>query len=166
LDGSSLAVLASDTLVAAAVTDAWETARRKFVGLFARRSRAQAELAERRLDATREQLTGTAGSGQERDRVAAQWATRLADLLGEDPGAAADLQVLVEEIQALLPPQAVSAAGYSVAAARDINVEASGGSVAAGVIHGDVTLPGPTTPDPVSGSPDPGLPGSSGPVQP
>jgi hypothetical protein len=168
LDGSSLAVLAGDTLVAAAVTDAWETARRKFIGLFARRSSAQAELAGRRLDATREQLTGAPGSAVEPDRtrVAAQWATRLADLLDEDPGAAVDLQVLVEEIRELLPAAAVSAAGHSVAAARDVHVEASGGSLAAGVIHGSVTVPGPTLPDPAGGSPDPGLPGPSGLVLP
>jgi hypothetical protein len=41
-----------------------------------------------------------------------------------------------------------SAAGYSVAAGRDVNITASGGSVAAGVVHGDVVPPDPTSPGP------------------
>ena len=41
----------------------------------------------------------------------------------------------------------VAASGYSVAAGRDVNITASGGGMAAGVIHGNVT-PGPTPPGP------------------
>jgi len=42
-----------------------------------------------------------------------------------------------------------SAAGGSVAAGRDVNITASGGSVAAGVVHGGVAPPGPPRPGPV-----------------
>ena len=47
-----------------------------------------------------------------------------------------------------LPAGAVSAADHSVAAGRDVNITASGGGTAAGVIHGNVAPPGPTPPGP------------------
>jgi len=42
----------------------------------------------------------------------------------------------------------VAASGHAVAAGRDVNITASGGGTAAGVIHGNVTPPGPTRPGP------------------
>ena len=62
---------------------------------------------------------------------------------------AAVLTRWLEEVAAQLPPGAVSAADHSVAAGRDVNISASDGSLAAGVIHGDVAPPGnPTRPGP------------------
>jgi len=52
------------------------------------------------------------------------------------------LRALVDEVAAELPMPAVTAAGYSVAAGRDVRITASGGAVALGVIHGNVALPG------------------------
>lgn len=54
MDISSLVALAGNTLVAAAVTDAWETARHGFARLFGRGKPDPAM--ERRLEATRSQL--------------------------------------------------------------------------------------------------------------
>jgi hypothetical protein len=107
---------------------------------------------ERRLEETREQLTGPEGTDLEQARaaLAAQWSTRLADLLEENPGAEADLRTLVQQIQAALPAGMVSAADHAVAAGRDVNISASGGGVAAGVIHGNVAPPNPTGPGPAS----------------
>jgi hypothetical protein len=158
MDISSLAALAGNTLVAAAVTDAWETARHRFARLFGRGKPDSAT--ERRLEATRSQLTAAPPDGLEQVQadLASQWALRLADLLEEDPGAEAELRALVEEIGTLLPDGAVFAVGHSVAAGRDVNVRADRGSVAAGVIHGNVTPPGPTGPGPASGQPGPGSP--------
>jgi GrpB-like predicted nucleotidyltransferase (UPF0157 family) len=143
MDISSLAVLAGNTLVAAAVTDAWETARHRFARLFGRG--VPDPMTERRLEATRSQLEAAAPADLEQVRadLAGQWALRLADLLEENPGAETGLRALVEEVRAMLPADAVSAAGHSVAAGRDVNVRADSGSVAAGVIHGNVALPGP-----------------------
>jgi hypothetical protein len=42
----------------------------------------------------------------------------------------------------------VTASGHAVAAGRDVNITASGGGTAAGVIHGNVTPPNPTQPGP------------------
>ena len=146
----ALAALAGSTVVTAAVTDAWESARKGFARLLGRGDPAKIKLAEQRLAETHDQLTQAAGKDMERVRAAleAQWGTRLTDLLEEDPGVEADLRTLVQEIQAQLPPGLVSAADHAVAAGRDVNISASEGGVAAGVIHGDVTPPGPIRPGP------------------
>jgi hypothetical protein len=145
-----LATLAGQTVVTAAATDAWEAARRGFARLLGRGNARQEQLAEQRLEQTRRQLTGPAGTDLELARavLAAQWATRLADLLEEDPGAEADLRALVQQIQEALPAGMVSATDHAVAAGRDVNIGASAGGVAAGVIHGDVAPPNPPGPDP------------------
>ena len=149
----ALATLAGNTVVTAAVTDAWEAARKGFERLLAHGDPDRAKAAERRLEETREQLTGATGADLERIRAAleAQWVTRLADLLEDDPGVEADLRRLVQEIQAQLPAGMVSAADHAVAAGRDVNITASGGGVAAGTIHGDVSAANPTQPGPAGG---------------
>jgi hypothetical protein len=147
----ALAALAGNTVVTAAVTDAWEAARKGFARLLGRGDPAKTKLAEERLEQTYDQLAQAAGADLEQTRTAleAQWVTRLTDLLEEDPGVEADLRTLVEEIQAQLPAGMVSAADHSVAAGRDVTVTAKSGGVAANVIHGDVHA-GPTRPGPVS----------------
>jgi hypothetical protein len=144
----ALAALAGNTVVAAATTDAWEAVRRKFTRLLGRGDLDKAKAADRRLEDTRDQLTKAAGADLERVQAAleAQWTTRLTDLLEDDPGIEAEFRAVVEEIRAQLPVQTVAAANDSVAAGRDVNVSASGGGLAAGVIHGNVAPPGPTTP--------------------
>ena len=146
----ALAALPGNTVVAAATTDAWEACRRGFARLLGRGDASKTELAEQRLAETHTQLTTAAGAELERARAAqeAQWVTRLTDLLEEDPGLAAELQSLVEEIQARLPAGVVSAADHSVAAGGDVNISAAGGGVAVGVIHGDVAPQGPAQPGP------------------
>ena len=158
MDITSLTALAGNTLVAAAVTDAWETARHRFARLFCRGKPDPAT--ERRLEATRSQLAAAPPDSLEQVRadLAGRWALRLADLLDDDPGAEVELRELVEEIGALLPGGAVSAVGHSVAAGRDVNIRADRGSIATGVIHGNVALPGPTGPGPASGQPGPDSP--------
>ena len=148
----ALASLAGQTVVKAAVTDAWEAARRGFARLLGRGDPTQEQLAERRLDETREQLTEAVGTGleQARSALAARWATRLADLLEEDSDAEADLRTLVQQIQAALPAGMVSADDHAVAAGRDVSIKADRGGVAAGVIHGNVAPPGPTGPGPAT----------------
>jgi hypothetical protein len=144
----ALAALAGNTVVAAATTDAWETARRKFAQLLGRGDPDKTKAAERRLAQTHDQLAKAAGADLERVRAAleAQWVTRLTDLLEDDPGVEAELRAMVEEIRAQLPAGTVAAADHAVAAGRDVNISASGGGLAAGVIHGDVAPPGPTRP--------------------
>jgi hypothetical protein len=149
---AALASLAGSTLVTAAVTDAWEVACRGVARLLGRGDPGRAQLAERRLDDTHRQLARPEGGelDQVRAVLAERWAGRLADLLEEDPGAVADLRAVVQEIQAALPAGMAAAAGDAVAAGRDVNIWASDGGVAAGVIHGNVMPPGPTGPGPAA----------------
>jgi hypothetical protein len=144
----ALASLAGRTVVAAATTDAWQACKRGFARLLGHGDPKQTQVADRRLDETREQLTGAQGADLEQVRtaLASRWATRLTDLLEDDPGIEVDLRTLVQEIQAALPAGAVSAGDHAVAAGRDVNISASSGGVAAGVIHGNVAPPNPTEP--------------------
>jgi hypothetical protein len=145
----ALAQFAGQTVAAAAVTDAWESARSRFARLLGHGDARKTEVAEQWLAQTREQLAAAGGDLEPVQLVVAnRWAGRFADLLDEDPAVEADLRVLVEEIAAQLPTPGVSAADHSLAAARDVKVTASGGGTAAGVIHGNVTPPGPTPPGP------------------
>ncbi|MFD8079038.1 hypothetical protein ACFV3E_41075 [Streptomyces sp. NPDC059718] len=145
---TALASLAGSTVVAAATTDAWETARYRFARLLGRGDSRQEQLVEHRLEETRRQLTRAGGAELEQTRTfqTERWAGRLADLLEEDPDVEAELRALVDEIQVVLPAGAVSAGDHAVAAGRDVNISASGGAIAAGVIHGNVAPPGPPGP--------------------
>jgi hypothetical protein len=147
----ALAQFAGQTVAAAAVTDVWESVRSRFARLLGRGDARRTEVAERWLAQTREQMAaaGPDSMARVRQAEAGRWAARFSDLLDEEPGAEATLRALAQEAAARLPVAPVSAVGYSVAAGRDVRVTASGGGVAAGVIHGDVAPPGPTGPGPV-----------------
>jgi hypothetical protein len=144
----SLASLAGRTLVASAVTDAWETAKQGFARLLGGGDTRRAAIAERRLERTREALAGVPAAELEQAQslLEAAWQTRLLDLLDERPEAAADLQALVERVRGLLPAEAVSAAGHGVTAGRDVKISALSGGVAAGMVHGSVAPGNPTGP--------------------
>jgi hypothetical protein len=156
----ALAQFAGTTVAAATITDVWESVRSRFARLLGRGNAKRTEAADGWLVQTREQLTNAGpGTALERARAAAaeRWTGRFADLLDEDPGLEADLRALVNEVAQQLPGATVVAANHSAAAGRDLNITASGGSVAAAVIHGNVAPPDPTRLDPTQ--PDPTQPG-------
>jgi hypothetical protein len=77
-----------------------------------------------------------AGAGGDADLIAAAQAfMELADAAGSAAG----------------KYTVVTAADHSVAAGRDVKITATGGGIAAGVIHGNVAPPGPTRPGPAQG---------------
>ena len=140
----ALAATAAAALLQAVVTDDWEGVRHKVTRLF---GRGQPDAAiERRLDATRDQLTAATPDdlATVQATLAAQWETRFADLLADHPDAEAELAALVKDIK-----PTVTAADHSVAAGGNVTATAKSGGVAANVIHGDVHQ-GPTRPGPVS----------------
>lgn len=153
-----LAQWAGQTVAAAAVTDVWESARRKIAGLFGRGDPRKTELAERWLTGTHEQLMAAQGGELEQAQAAQaqRWQGRFADLLDEDPVFENDLRALVAEIRAELPAGVVFSGDHSVAAGGDMAISASTGGVAGGVIHGGVSTGNPPSPDPGKGGPDPG----------
>lgn len=148
----SLASLAGRTVVKAAVTDAWDTAKDGFARLLGRGDTGRTVVEERRLEQTRAELAGVPAAELEwaQSRLQAAWQTRLLDLLEERPEIAADLQALVEEVQGQLPVRAVSVVGYGVAAGRDVTIRTSGGGVAAGTVYGSVAPGNPTSPGPAN----------------
>lgn len=136
----ALAATAAAALVQAMVTDGWEEVRHKVARLF---GRGQHDVTiERRLDATRGQLTATSPGELETAQaaLAAQWETRFADLLADHPDAGAELAALIKDIR-----PTVTASDHAVAAGENVTATAQGGGVAANVIHGDVHA-GPTKP--------------------
>lgn len=145
MDLVALSALAGNALVTAAVTDAWEDVRQRIARLFGR-GRPDPQI-ERRLDATRRALEGLAPAalGQAQADESRDWQARFSDFLADYPDAAGELSALVTEIGV----NASTARDHSAAAGHDMSITASGGSVAAAVIHGSVT-PGPTLPGPAS----------------
>lgn len=101
----ALAAVAGQTVVAAAVTDAWECARRGFARLLGRGDPERTGLAEQRLEQSRDQLMAVPAADRElaQAQLAPMWQTRLFDLLEENPELIPDLRVLVDQVQAQLP---------------------------------------------------------------
>jgi hypothetical protein len=147
----AVAEAGGQAVAAAAATDVWEAVRERVARLLGRGDARRTGIAEEWLARTREQLEAAGEDGaRAREAAARRWAGRFADLLDEDPGAEAGLRALAGEVAARLPGGAASAGDGSVAAGRDVNITASGGSVAAGVIQGGVVAPGPTRPGPAA----------------
>jgi hypothetical protein len=128
----ALAALAANTIVAAAVTDAFEGVRARLARVFGRDKPDPA--VERRLDATRRQLATAAPGDLESARAsqARQWETRFADLLADHPDAAAELRALLAEAGA-----AVSKPGGNVTNTVSGTVH---GPVLTGRDFGDITI--------------------------
>jgi hypothetical protein len=146
----ALAQFAGQTVAAAAITDVWESVRGRFARLLGRGDARKTEVADGWLSQTRAELVAaTPGTAEQaRQSAAERWAGRFSDLLDEDPSVEAELRAIADDVAAQLPAGTVSTGSYSVAAGQDVRIEAVGGSVAAGVIHGDVTPPNPTGPGP------------------
>jgi phytoene dehydrogenase-like protein len=81
----ALAALAGNTIVAVAVTDAFEGVRAKVARIFGR-GRSDPRI-QRRLDQTRQQLAASTPGELVRAQAAQarQWQTRIADLLADYP---------------------------------------------------------------------------------
>ena len=124
----TLAALAGQMVVDAAVSDGWETAEYEYAQLLGRGDAMHTQLAERWLKETHEQLAGDAGTSTEMIRMAlaVRWAGRWADLLEEDPDAEAELRTLVQQIQAALPTEKPSASDHAVSANGEVSSYAAG----------------------------------------
>jgi hypothetical protein len=155
---AALAASAATSLVQAVVTDGWEGIRHKVGRLFGRGR--DDEPTERRLAQTRQELVtaNPADLAQVQAMLAARWETRFADLVADYPDAEAELTALLPDLEAAAAMPVV-ATDHSVSAGRDVTVTAKGGSVAAGVIAGNVVVPAARLsdepPDPTG--PDPGV---------
>jgi hypothetical protein len=124
----TLTALAGRMVVDAAASDGWERVERRYAELLGRGNAEQTSLARRWLEETREQLSGGAGADTEMIRMAlaGRWAGRWADLLEENPDAAVELRVLVQQIHAALPADKLSASGDAVSTNGDVSGYAAG----------------------------------------
>jgi hypothetical protein len=100
MDPATLAAAAATALIAAITTDGWEQARSAIVGLWRRVHPKRAEtisdeLAEARQEALTARQHGDAGT---EEGLAADWQRRLRRLLDTDPGVAAELQRVLDDV--------------------------------------------------------------------
>lgn len=133
MDIDALAALAGNTVVAAAVTDAFEGLRAKVARVFGRGNPDPG--IQRRLDETRRQLSAaTPGEleGTQADQ-GRRWETRFADLLADHPEAAGELRVLLAEFRIVVPD-----AGGNVS--NTISGSVRNGPVLMGRDFGDITI--------------------------
>jgi hypothetical protein len=145
----ALAALAANTIVATAVTDAFEGLRAKVARVFGRDKPDPG--VQRRLDATRQELTAAVPGALEsaKGTQARQWETRFADLLADHPEAAAELQALLAEFKALSPDTDGSIT-------NTISGTVLNGPVLMGRDFGDITIGGPEiSPGPANADPSP-----------
>jgi hypothetical protein len=124
----TLAALAGQMVVDAAVGDGWEKAERGCAQLLGRGNAKQAKLVKRWLEETHTQLSSETGAdtGMIRTALAGRWAGRWADLLEEDPEAEAELRALVQENQAAQPADEPPASGPADSADGDVSDYAAG----------------------------------------
>ncbi|MFD7379790.1 hypothetical protein [Streptomyces mirabilis] len=155
---TALAAAGGTALVQAAGTDAWTEFRQQVARWFGRGNPQRENAAVERLDQTAVQLETAGPTEVERVRLGqvAAWQARIEDLLesldGTEQGQAA------EELGALLAQHVsqgeVSAGQGGLAVGGNVDIRADHGSVAAGVVHGNVTLGRPadghTSPGPVN----------------
>jgi hypothetical protein len=149
----ALAAAGGTSVVQAAGTDAWATAKAGMARLLARGQPRQVTIIEGRLEDSQAQLTSLSGQPlQEAQQGEAKaWATRLRDVLDEDPDAAHRLQKLLEDLTAEGVTGVTSAGDHGFAVSGDSHIEASHGGVGAGVIHGSVSTGNPSSPRPTEG---------------
>lgn len=124
MDAEALAALAGNTVVTVAVTDAFETVRHRVARALGR-GKPDAVI-ERRLDATRQQLTKAEPGEAEALRIslAGQWQARFADMLTDQPELAAEVEKLIADL-----------GGVASAFSRNVANTISGG-----VVHGPVIM--------------------------
>lgn len=139
---AALASLAGNAIVAAAIVQEREPIRGRVVRLFGRGDLGRQETTQRRLDETHDQLVSSSevSIAHVRADLAAQWTTRLLDLLEDDPGVEGQLQALVTEIKAAMPDSVIEAPGHSLLVTGNADITASGSGIAVGVVHGNISV--------------------------
>ncbi|MFF0561600.1 hypothetical protein [Streptomyces sp. NPDC004266] len=154
----ALASMGGAAVVQAAGTDAGAGLRQALAQWFGRgdERRQQAEL--ERLDRTAAELAVAREDGEataERAHVGhdAVWRSRIEELLeglreDERDGAAEALRGLLRRHA---PPGPATTGAGGIAVQGDVRIHADRGSVAAGVVNGDVNLSVPPAPDPTQG---------------
>ncbi|MFD7655243.1 hypothetical protein ACFV4N_14830 [Actinosynnema sp. NPDC059797] len=140
----ALAAAGGTALVEAAATDVWTKAKERFARFLGRGDEQRALVVEGRLERTRAELLPLTGGELDRARElrAAEWATRLRDVLEEHPESAEELRGVVEQLRAEGVSVTATTGDHSVIIGGDSTTSATSGGVAAQVIHGNVSTSG------------------------
>ncbi|MFG2156425.1 hypothetical protein [Streptomyces olivaceus] len=107
------------TVVGLMVTDAWEQVRQRVVGLFGSTNETDRTAGE--LDASRTALLSAGGTADEeglRSDLTASVRLRLRRLIEEDPGAARELRLLVDEFASTAGIEASGSVHNSITGGR------------------------------------------------
>jgi hypothetical protein len=159
---AALAATGGTAVIQAAGTDLWVTFRERVAGLFGRGQQRQTEAALEQLDQTAAMLKQALADSEDgadlervRTRLEIAWQTQFTDLLeslapDEREEAAEQLRELVDLAQGQ-GQGSVSATTGGMAVRGDVDIRAEGGSVAAGTIHGGVSIGNPRQPGPDQG---------------
>ncbi|CAL9374172.1 hypothetical protein SUDANB176_00929 [Streptomyces sp. enrichment culture] len=152
---TALAAAGGTAVVQAAGTDMWTGLRQAVAGWFGRGDGQRQRVELERLDRTAEELRTAQAADAERVRIRqeAAWQARIEDLLeslddSERARAAEELRVLLSR---RAPGGGVSAGRGGLAAGGNLGIRADRGSIAAGVINGEVGIGTPSEPDPSRG---------------
>ncbi|MFI9114232.1 hypothetical protein [Streptomyces venezuelae] len=148
-----LATTSGTAVIQAAGTDAWTGLRERVARLFGRRSERAEQATLERLDRTAAELEGATDDSAEQIQATlrSSWRDRLVELLEElddtqRDEVAEELRQIVAAASGARPPASAPTAGDGgIAVGGSINNRADGGSIAAAVINGGVTL-GPSQP--------------------
>ncbi|MBT1187189.1 hypothetical protein HET69_25130 [Streptomyces sp. CJ_13] len=153
-----LAAAGGTAVVQAASTDAWTELRQAVASWFGRNDTRREQLELERLDQTRTAVrtTDTADADRVLIEQQAAWRTRIEYALeglseSERAQAADQLRAVLTEHERVTGVGQASAGSGGVAAGRDVNIRADGGSIAGGVINGGVHMSPPSLPDPSRG---------------
>jgi hypothetical protein len=97
----ALAATGATAFVQQMAADSWTQARDRIVAFFSRRAGDEDGVIEGELETSRGELTTARVSGDERTAsdVEAEWRTRLRRTLLADPGAAAELRAILDELE-------------------------------------------------------------------
>lgn len=100
---NELAMTGASTLVGAITTQAWQSARSRFLAIFGEDTPGKG--LARRLDDDESKLAGLDPQAQQqaREGLASEWQVRLKDLLSDHPEAGEALRAWTEQVRAQLP---------------------------------------------------------------
>ena len=149
---AGLATAGGTAVVQAAGKDTWDSVRNLVAKLLGRDHADRTRSVLERLDATAAELDAGSGdgTGQARQKLAAAWQARFEVLLEELEGtterheAAGRLREVVALARAVPPAGPAGSGGVAVSGGACIHAE--GGSVAAGIVQGDVRIANPSLP--------------------
>ena len=127
----SVVAAGGSAFVGAVATDAWTGARAAMGRLFGRGGPRRQEIAEQLADQTAAEIEAAPADRQieVRERWAARWQDRLADLVAEYPDLGEELRAWAEQLRAELPTAQQTWVNTFIARDNAVQYNAPGGTI-------------------------------------